>query len=98
MFNLAWYDFVGFAGVLLVLSAYAGQQTRRLSGERVTYSLLNAIGAAGILVPVWYATTMNWSVLFIEVVWIVISLYGIWTALTRKRPAAVVPPAQDPRA
>jgi hypothetical protein len=97
MLDLAWYDFVGFAGVLLVLGAYAGQQTRRLSGDSVAYSLLNAIGAAGILVPVWYAATMNWSVLFIETVWIAISLYGIWTALTRKRPAAVVPPADDVR-
>ena len=98
MFNLAWYDFVGFAGVLMVLGAYAGQQTRRLSGERVPYSLLNAVGAAGILVPVWYAETMNWSVLLIETVWIAISLYGIWTALTRKRPDAAPPPAADPRA
>ena len=98
MFDLAWYDFVGFAGVLMVLGAYAGQQTRRLSGDGVAYSLLNAIGAAGILVPVWYADTMNWSVLFIEVVWIAISLYGIWTALTRKHPGAVPPPAAEPRA
>jgi hypothetical protein len=87
--NLAWYDFVGFAGVLMVLGAYAGQQTRRLSGDGVAYSLINAFGAAGILVPVWYAQTMNWSVLFIEVAWIAISVYGIWTALTRKRPTAV---------
>jgi paired small multidrug resistance pump len=87
--NLAWYDFVGFAGVLMVLGAYAGQQTRRLSGDGVAYSLVNAFGAAGILVPVWYAETMNWSVLFIEVAWIAISLYGIWTALTRKRPPAL---------
>ena len=33
MMNLQWYDFVGFAGVLLVLGAYAGQQTRRLRGD-----------------------------------------------------------------
>ena len=94
MFDLAWYDFVGFAGVLMVLGAYAGQQTRRLSGDGIAYSLLNAVGAAGILVPVWYAETMNWSVLFIETVWIAISLYGMWTALTRKRPAAVAPPVE----
>jgi drug/metabolite transporter (DMT)-like permease len=94
VFNLAWYDFVGFAGVLMVLGAYAGQQTRRLSGDGIAYSLLNALGAAGILVPVWYAETMNWSVLFIETVWIAISLYGMWTALTRKRPAVVAPPVE----
>lgn len=98
MLNLAWYDFVGFAGVLMVLGAYAGQQTRRLSGDGVTYSLINAFGAAGILVPVWYAETMNWSVLFIEVAWIAISLYGIWTALTggRNKPSAVAPPLAGP--
>jgi drug/metabolite transporter (DMT)-like permease len=94
VFNLAWYDFVGFAGVLMVVGAYAGQQTRRLSGDGIAYSLLNALGAAGILVPVWYAETMNWSVLFIETVWIAISLYGMRTALTRKRPAVVAPPVE----
>ena len=83
MLDLAWFDFVGFAGVLLVLGAYAGQQTRKLSGDGVAYSLINAIGAAGILVPVWYADTMNWSVLFIEVAWIAISVYGIWNSMRR---------------
>jgi paired small multidrug resistance pump len=95
MLDLAWFDFVGFAGVLLVLGAYAGQQTRKLSGDGVAYSLINAVGAAGILVPVWYADTMNWSVLFIEVAWIAISLYGMWTALFRRR---VVTPVTPPPA
>jgi paired small multidrug resistance pump len=85
MFDLQWYDFVGFAGVLMVLGAYAGQQTRRLSGDGVMYSLLNLVGAAGILLPVWLAPAMNWPVLFIEVAWMAISAYGIWTAITRRR-------------
>lgn len=88
MLDLKWFDFVGFAGVLLVLAAYGGQQMRKLSGDSVAYSLFNLLGAAGILVPVWYATQLNWSVMFIETVWIAISAYGIWTALTRKRAAA----------
>ena len=88
MLDLKWFDFVGFAGVLLVLAAYGGQQMRKLSGDSVMYSLLNIVGAAGILIPVWYATQMNWSVLFIETAWIAISAFGIWTALTRKRVAA----------
>ena len=88
MLDLKWFDFVGFAGVLLVLAAYGGQQMRKLSGDSVAYSLFNLLGAAGILVPVWYATQLNWSVMFIETVWIAISAYGIWTALTRQRAAA----------
>jgi hypothetical protein len=81
MLDLHWWDFVGFGGVLLVLGAYFLLQTGRMRGDRVPYSLINAIGAAGILVPVWYAPQMNWSVLFIEAAWILISLYGIWHSL-----------------
>jgi hypothetical protein len=85
MLDLRWWDFVGFAGVLLVLGAYFLLQTGRMRGDGIAYSLVNAVGAAGILVPVWYAKQMNWSVLFIEAAWIAISLYGIWHALSRKR-------------
>jgi hypothetical protein len=88
MLNLQWFDLVGFAGVLLVLAAYFLLQTSRMRGDGVPYSLINAVGAAGILVPVWYAPQMNWSVLFIEAAWILISLYGIWHALKRRLAAA----------
>ena len=92
MLDLHWFDFVGFAGVLLVLGAYFLLQTGKMRGDRVPYSLVNAIGAAGILVPVWYAPSMNWSVLFIEAAWILISLYGIWHSITSRGKAP--PPAQ----
>ena len=78
MMNLQWFDLVGFVGVVLVLFAYLALQAERLSSAGLTYSLLNLLGAAGILVPVWYANQMNWSVLFIEAAWILISLYGMW--------------------
>jgi paired small multidrug resistance pump len=81
--DLKWFDFVGFAGVLLVLLAYLALQTERLSGNGMMYSVLNLFGAAGILVPVVYADQMNWSVLFIEAAWIAISLYGMWQATKR---------------
>ncbi|OGT58746.1 MAG: hypothetical protein A3E01_05095 [Gammaproteobacteria bacterium RIFCSPHIGHO2_12_FULL_63_22] len=81
--DLKWFDFVGFAGVLLVLLAYLALQTERLSGNGMVYSVLNLFGAAGILVPVVYADQMNWSVLFIEAAWIAISLYGMWQATKR---------------
>jgi hypothetical protein len=91
MLDLHWFDFVGFAGVLLVLGAYFLLQTGRMRGDRVPYSLVNAVGAAGILVPVWYAKEMNWSVLFIEAAWILISLYGVWHSVSRR--AKAPPPA-----
>ena len=91
MLNLQWFDLVGFAGVLLVLAAYFLLQTSRMRGDGVPYSLINAIGAAGILIPVWYAPQMNWSVLFIEAAWIAISIYGLWhwtrRAISRRKGA-----------
>jgi hypothetical protein len=83
MMNLHWWDAVGFAGVLLVLAAYFLLQTGRMRGDGIPYSLVNMVGAAGILVPVWYAPQLNWSVLFIEAAWIAISAYGVWHALRR---------------
>lgn len=89
MMSLKWFDFVGFAGVLLVLLAYMALQTQKLRGDGMTYSVLNLFGAAGVLVPVVYAEQMNWSVLFIEAAWIAISLYGMWQVLRRsvRKPA-----------
>lgn len=84
MLNLQWFDFVGFVGVLMVLGAYAGQQMRRLNGDGVMYSLINLVGAGGILIPVLYAEQMNWPVLFIETAWMAISAYGIWHAVSRR--------------
>ena len=90
MMDLQWFDFVGFAGVLLVLLAYLALQTQRMRGDGMMYSVLNMFGAIGILIPVIYAEHMNYSVLFIEAAWIAISLYGMWHALKRKmiKPAA----------
>ena len=84
MMDLQWFDFVGFVGVIMVLFAYLALQAERLSGNGFTYSLLNLLGAAGILVPVLYAEHWNWSVIFIEGAWIAISLYGMWHSLTRR--------------
>ena len=84
MMSLQWFDFVGLAGVLLVLIAYLALQTRRLPGDGPVYSLLNLFGAAGILVPIVYAEHMNYSVLLIESAWVAISVYGLWQALKRK--------------
>ena len=87
MFDMQWYDFVGFAGVFLVLAAYFLLQTSRMRGDRVPFSLLNLVGAGGILVSVVYADKMNWPVFAIEAAWVAISIYGIWHAISRRAKA-----------
>lgn len=86
--NLYWYDFVGFFGVLLTLSAYLALQARRMRGDGLWYPLLNLVGAAAILVSIWYDVHTNLSALAIELAWCVISVYGIWQCLRPSKPPA----------
>lgn len=73
--NLAWYDWVGIAGTLMVLVAFFLLQAGRLSGTSLVYQLLNLLGAAGVLVSL--LGEFNVSVFLLEGVWVAISAYGI---------------------
>lgn len=66
---------VGIIGVILVLVAYFLLQWGKLLPSGFTYSLLNLIGAVGILYSLFFE--WNLSAFIIETVWILISLYGI---------------------
>lgn len=74
-FNLLWYDWVGIAGTLMILTAFFLLQASKLSGTGLPYQLLNLFGAGGVLVSL--LGQFNVSVFVLEVVWMAISLYGI---------------------
>ena len=73
--NYTWYDFAGNVGVGLMILAYLLLQLRRLDSMSLLYSVLNATGAALVLVSLW--SDFNLSAFIIEVFWIAISLIGI---------------------
>jgi len=83
----AWYDLVGNAGVLLIVTAYMMLQLRRLEATELTFSLMNVIGAALIIVSLLYA--FNTSAMVMEVFWLAISLVGVarWARERRKNSA-----------
>ena len=60
----AWYDLVGYGGVLLIVVSYLLLQLKRLDSDGLTYSLLNAAGAALIIVSLFYA--FNASAMVVE--------------------------------
>ena len=68
-------DFVGYAGVGLILFAFWSIQSDRLTADRLTYSLLNGIGACAILVSLYF--NPNMPSILIEIAWLAISIYGI---------------------
>lgn len=81
--NLAWYDWTGLAGTLMVLLAFALLQAGRVSGTGIFYQLLNLLGAGGVLVSL--LGTFNVSVFLLESIWVLISAYGIGRSFKSRR-------------
>lgn len=80
---MTFYDLVGLVGMGLILGAYFLLQAGRLRGTALTFPLLNALGALGVLISLRYA--FNLSAFVLELAWFAISIYGIVRALGRAR-------------
>lgn len=79
----AWYDILGTAGVGLIILTYILLQLEKVRSEQLVYSLLNAAGAALILVSLYYS--FNFPSFIVEFFWLLISLFGIVKYLFRKK-------------
>lgn len=77
----AWYDVIGTVGVAVIILTYVLLQTGKIRSESLSYSLLNAAGAALILVSLYFA--FNLPSFVVEFFWLLISLYGIWRSFRR---------------
>lgn len=78
----AWYDILGTLGVGVIIIAYILLQVGRLQSEQLAYSLMNAVGAALILISLYYS--FNFPSFIVEFFWLLISLFGIGKYLVRK--------------
>jgi len=76
-------EVVGWAGALLILTAYALVSTKRVSPDGVPYQALNIVGAAGFVVNGVAHGALPSAAL--NVVWIAI---GVLVLARRGRPAA----------
>jgi hypothetical protein len=75
-------QYASFAGALLILVAYAGQQMGRIDVRSALYNILNAVGSGILLYIALHPFQIGFIVL--EGVWTLISLY----ALARPRKSA----------
>jgi len=71
----AWYDIIGIGGGGVIILAYILLQIERLRSEQFAYSLLNAVGAALILISLYFA--FNFPSFVVEFFWLLISLFGM---------------------
>jgi len=76
-------DLAGFIGVLLIVVAYLLLQLEKLPSSSPKYSLLNAVGALLIMVSLFFA--FNLSAFIVEAFWFLISLLGLWRALSSRK-------------
>ena len=72
---MEFHDFVGFSGAIAILIAYFLLQAKKMSPDSLIYSLLNLVGA--ILILFSLANAWNLTAVFIEIIWLGISLFGV---------------------
>lgn len=82
--GIEFHDMIGFCGAMAILVAYFLLQAKKMSPDGLIYSVLNLVGAILILFSLLYA--WNLTAVFIEIVWLGISLFGIgkWYKATYK--------------
>jgi hypothetical protein len=78
---MAWHDFAGIGGSLLIVGSYLLLQTGRLSADHIAWSAAN--GAGALLVLLSLLVEFNLGAFLLEGFWLVISLVGLVRALRR---------------
>lgn len=85
---MAWFpDLVGLVGVILILIAYYLLQAEKYSASDSGYLKLNVIGSALLLFSLCY--NWNLSSVIIEIIWLVISVWGIFRSNRQRMSARV---------
>ena len=79
---MQWFDFVGSIGVAVIILTYILLQTEKIRSEQLIYSILNGLGAGLIAFSLVYS--FNFAAFVVEVLWVLISLYGIVKYLWKK--------------
>jgi hypothetical protein len=96
--DLSLADGIGMLGAALIVTAYFLLQVGRLEAHSVSFSVVNGLGAFGILFSL--AFEFNLSAFLIELFWLAISIYGAVRALRSRsaRPVSVAKSSDDPAA
>ena len=76
-------EVVGIYGIVMVLGAYALNTFGYLTAKDVKYQLMNLTGGAAF---VYYTLVKTaWASLFVNIVWVVIAVIGIWRIVHTRR-------------
>jgi len=81
--NYPLHDVIGNLGVVMIVGSYFLVQVGKMSGTGLPYTSLNGLGAALIMVSLYY--NFNLSAFIIEFFWILISVIGMVRIFLEKR-------------
>lgn len=79
-------EMIGWAGALLVLAAYVGVSTGRLSGASIAFQSMNASGAAFFVVNTWWHGAIPSMVL--NIIWSLIGMGALWRIVRNRQGGA----------
>ena len=74
-------EFAGWAGAILILTAYLLLSAGRLTGQSLAYQLMNVVGAAGFVINGWWHRAIPSAAL--NVLWLLIGAIASWRILSR---------------
>jgi hypothetical protein len=80
------YQVIQLAGAVLILSAFAAQQFKRLDAETKLYQLLNAAGAA--MLTISALEERQWGFILLEGTWTVLSVAGLIRVMRKQEPVS----------
>lgn len=82
--TIEWYNWCGYAGVLLVVLAFLLLQVQKLHGNGWIYQLMNVLGAIGLILSLVFGS-FNLPAFLMELGWALIGIYGIIFSQRRRR-------------
>ena len=74
-------DLIGLIGVVMILITYGALTLEKMDPKGWVYSAGNGLGAALILISLFYS--FNLASFVIEICWLAISLFGLWKVRRR---------------
>ena len=77
-----WSQAISLIGAALLLGAYAGNQTKKLSEDMVSYQVMNLIGAT--LLCLAAIGVRQLGLIAVEGAWALISVFGLIRVLRSK--------------
>lgn len=77
------FDIIGTSGAITLVAAYFIMQKEIIAGDSFAYNFLNGLGAVLIMISLTH--DFNLTALIMEIAWLIISLYGMFHAIKRRR-------------